>query len=115
MAGYSKKVKAQFRKLVTDAYERELARALAQLASQFAEWQTGRMSAVELSARVHHYDTGTSRELYNLYNLMDREFVVARAVVEESLSEEDIPAEVWPHIRDMVQNLRRYRNNDSEE
>ena len=45
---------------------------------------------------------------------MDQEFVIARAVVEELLTEDEIPEDVWPHIRDMVQGLRRYRNGEGE-
>ena len=114
MAGYSKKIKAQFRKLVDEAYERELARELRLLAAQFDEWRADRISAGELSYRVHQYDKGPAREMHSLYNLMDQEFVIARAVVEELLTEDEIPEDVWPHIRDMVQGLRRYRNGEGE-
>ena len=114
MAGYSKKVKAHFRKLVDEAYERELARELTQLAAQFDEWRAGRIKASELSHQVHQFDKGPAHETYNFYNLMDQEFVLARAVVEGFLTEAEIPEEVWAHIGDMVQNLRRYRDNAEE-
>ena len=52
MTDYSKKVKAQFRKLVDEAYERELARELARLAARFDEWRAGQISAGELSHRT---------------------------------------------------------------
>jgi hypothetical protein len=112
MAGYSKKTKAQFRRLVDDAYERELTRELKQLAAQFDEWRAGRIRASDLSHRVHQFDKGPVREMYNLYNLMDQEFVVDRAVVEGLLTEEEIPEDVWPHISEMVQGLRRYGNDE---
>jgi hypothetical protein len=115
MTGYSKTVKAQFRKLVGEAYERELARELAQLAARFDEWRAGRISASELSHRIHQYDKGPLHEMYSLYNLMDQEFVVARAVAESLLPENEIPAEVWPHIHKMVQHLRDYRNDKQEQ
>jgi hypothetical protein len=114
MTGYSKRVKAQFRKLVDDAYERELARELAQLAAQFDAWRAGQIRASDLSHRVHQFHKGPVREMYNLYNLMDQEFVVARAVVEGLLTEDEIPEDVWPHIREMVQGLRRYQNDEGE-
>ena len=41
---------------------------------------------------------------------MAQEFVLARAVVEGFLTEAEIPEEIWSHIGDMVQNLRRYRD-----
>jgi hypothetical protein len=115
MTGYSKRVKAQFRKLVDDAYERELARELAQLAAQFDAWRAGQIRASDLSHRVHQFHKGPVREMYNLYNLMDQEFVVARAVAESLLSENEIPAEVWSHIHKMVQHLRDYRNDKQEQ
>jgi hypothetical protein len=115
MTGYSKKVKAQFRKLVDEAYERELARELAQLAARFDEWRVGRISASELSHWIHQFDKGPAHETYSLYNLMDQEFVVARAVAESLLSEDEIPAEVWSHIHKMVQHLRDYRNDKQEQ
>jgi hypothetical protein len=74
---------------VDEAYERELARELAQLAARFDEWRAGQISAGELSCRVHQYDKGPSHEMYSLYNLMDQEFVVARAVAESLLSEDE--------------------------
>ena len=98
-----------------DAYERELARKLAQLATKFDAWRTGRISARELSYQVHQYDKGPAREMRSLYNLMDQEFVVARAIVERLLTEDEIPEEVWSHINNMAQGLRRYRNDEKEE
>jgi hypothetical protein len=82
---------------------------------RFDEWRAGQISAGELSCRVHQYDKGPSHEMYSLYNLMDQEFVVARAVAESLLSEDEIPAEVWSHIHKMVQGLRRYRNDEGEQ
>jgi hypothetical protein len=114
MAGYPKKVRAHFRRLVDEAYERELARELAQLATQFDEWRAGQIKASELSSRVHQFDKGPGHETYNFYNLMDQEFVLARAVVEGFLTEAEVPEEVWSHIGDMVQSLRRYRDSAEE-
>jgi hypothetical protein len=67
MAGYSKKVKTHFRRLVDEAYERELARELAQLATRFDEWRAGRIKASELSHQVHQFYKGPAHETYNFY------------------------------------------------
>lgn len=91
-----------------------MARELAQLAAQFDEWRAGRIKASELGSRVHQFDKGPAYETYSFYNLMDQEFVLARAVVEGFLTKTEIPEEVWSHIREMVQNLRRYRDNTEE-
>jgi hypothetical protein len=87
---------------------------LAPLAAQFDEWRAGWIKASELSHQVYQFDKGPAHETYNFYNLMDQEFVLARAVVEGLLTEAEIPEEVWAHIGDMVRNLRRYRDHAEE-
>jgi hypothetical protein len=108
MKDYPKRIKAQLRKLMGEAYERELARELAQLATKFAEWQAGRIDASELNELIHKHHNGPSREMFNYYNNVSPSTSVARAVVEGLFAEDDIPADVWPYIEDMVKIYRSY-------
>ncbi len=98
MKDYTKSVKRLLREYMTEAYERELHRELARLDESFAEWRSGKISSGELSYRVHHYDTGPSRELFRRYNDADHDMSVAYAIVTGILDEATIPPELLAAI-----------------
>ncbi|MBI5029040.1 MAG: hypothetical protein HZB51_00835 [Chloroflexi bacterium] len=94
MSDSSKKIKRQLREYLTEAYERELHRELTKLDQSFAEWRASKISSGELSYRIHQYETGPSRQLYQQYNSGEVEMTVAYAIVTGLLARDEISADV---------------------
>ena len=107
MSDYPKHIKKKIHELKCEAYKRELARELTQLAAKFDEWKAGHMGAGELDNLIHQHHNGPSRELFKFYNYGNDDLAVAGAIAQGILTKEDIPADVWPHIENKVQLLRR--------
>jgi hypothetical protein len=98
MNDYPKKIKRLLREFAAKSYEKELSRELARLDESFAEWREGKINSGELSDRIHQYETGTSRDLFNKYNQGRDDFNVAYAIVTGILDREDIPEELKKEI-----------------
>jgi hypothetical protein len=98
MADYAKKIKRLLRECVTEAYERELYRELTKLDQSFAEWRNGTIGSGELSHRIHAYENGPSRALFNRYNQGEDDLNVAYAIVAGILDRDQIPAELLEAI-----------------
>ena len=94
MTDYSKRIKRLLREFAAEAYERELARELARLDKSFSEWRDGKINSGELSHRIHQYETGASRELFNKYNDGKNDFNVAYAIVTRLINRQDVPEEL---------------------
>ena len=94
MTEYSKNVKRLLREFAAEAHERELSRELARLDKSFSEWREGMINSGELSYRIHQYETGASRELFNKYNEGKDDFNVAYAIVTGILNRQDAPEEL---------------------
>ena len=107
MVDLPKPVKRQLRELSTQAYERELSRALEKLSIQFNDWQAGKINPWELTEAIHKFHDGQARDLFKLYETSpDLRPVVARAVAEGILTQEDIPGSVWAYIESVVEFYR---------
>jgi post-segregation antitoxin (ccd killing protein) len=76
-----KAIRRALRDAATKAYDEELRRALAELAAAFDEWRGGRLSAGQLTDRVHRFHDGPARDLWKKYNYAPIESVVAYAIV----------------------------------
>jgi hypothetical protein len=94
MTEYSKHVKRLLRDLAAEAYEKELSRELTNLDKSFEEWREGKINSGELSHRIHQYEVGPSRELYNKYNDGQNDLNVAYAIVTSLLDRKDVPEEL---------------------
>lgn len=101
-----KKMKRQMRELATLAYERELGNHLSKLQRNFSEWGAHKITAFELSDRIHEFHNGPSRELFKTYDLPKPDFLVVRAVVLGILTEEEVPAEILEFLSGQIQSLR---------
>ena len=82
MKKYPKHIRAQLRRLMDMAYEKELSHELSQLAGHFDSWKAEEISAGELNHLIHRYHDDRAREVYKYYN-----------------------DEIWSHIEAMVQFL----------
>jgi hypothetical protein len=98
MNDYSKKIRRLLREFAAKSYEEELSRQLARLDESFAEWRDGKINSGELRDRIHQYETGASRELFNKYNQGRDDFNVAYAIVTGILDREDVPEELIQEI-----------------
>lgn len=64
------------------AYERELAKALEALEESFRQWRKSKISAFELSDRIHKFHNGVARNLWSFYEPGDTELSVRHAIAE---------------------------------
>lgn len=72
--------RARLHELASIAYERELARELAELEDGFRRWRAGEINAFGLSEAIHIFHQGPSRDLFSKYSPSNLEIVVARAI-----------------------------------
>ena len=106
MSHFTKLEKKQLRKIAGIAYERELEKELSSLRDRFSAWHSGDIDAFQLSDNIHEFHQGPSRGLYNFYTSVDPHMAVARAIVEELVLEEEVPAEL---ITKLVSTVDFYR------
>jgi hypothetical protein len=99
--------------LARKAYERELARALDELAAEFDAWRAGEIDADDLDHMIHAYHQGPSRELFGIYDNLEPALLVGRAVVIDLLPKGAIPKEVWPYIEEWIAVYRQRGQQDS--
>src|SRR5262245_13876053 len=94
MADYPKPIKRLLNQYLGEAYERELQRELTKLERSFTEWQNGQIGSGELSDRVHQYERGPSRAVFQRYNSNQKDMTLAYVIVGGVLRREEIPAEL---------------------
>lgn len=84
----------KLRELADQAYEEELRRALAPLAEAFERWKVRVASSFEISDLIHRFHEGPSRELWDTYNNLKPDALVARALVLGVIARESLPPEI---------------------
>jgi hypothetical protein len=94
MQTYSRKIKRMLNQYLAEAYERDLHREVTKLDQSFTEWREGNISSRELSQRIHQYERGPSRELFEQYNHGPADMSVAYAIVVGMLDANEMPAEL---------------------
>ena len=77
---YPKAVRKELNTLASTAYERELDDALGDLYKSFTKWKARQIDCFELNQLIHEFHRKKSRELWNIYNDKDEDFIVTRAV-----------------------------------
>ena len=102
MPDYSKKERAELRRLASEAYERELGNHLAELDKSFSEWREQKLLSSELSERIHHFHQHNAREVWSTYRAPHDSVLVARAIAANILREDDVSAPLWEKLRDTV-------------
>lgn len=94
MTDFTKRERGKLRKLSMRAYERELARELSHLEAQFTEWREGAVDSFQLNDIIHKFHDGVNRDLYKQYTIVEPYLMVAYALVEGILGEEEIEPEI---------------------
>ena len=77
---YPKAVRKELNTLASTAYKRELDGALEELYTKFNQWKAKQIDCFELNQLIHEFHQKKSRELWNIYNDKDEDFIVTRAV-----------------------------------
>ena len=83
-------MRKELRTLASTAYERELDSVLEELYLSFTEWKDKKIDCFELNQLIHEFHQKKSRELWNLYNRSDEDFIVIRAARLRILQPEEI-------------------------
>ena len=65
---------------------------------KFNAWKKGEIVSSELSHFIHKFHDGASRELYNIYDFLQEDDFVARAIVLKFLTEDEVPNNVLEQI-----------------
>ena len=94
MRDYPKSIKRLLNQYLGEAYERELQRELTKLERSFTLWRGGQIGSGELSERVHQYERGPARALYQRYNSGEKDMTLAYMIIGGVLPREEIPAEL---------------------
>ena len=102
MAQIPKTSRKQLRELAQIAYEREMTHHLNELAEKFEKWKKNEITSSDLNELVHNFHNGTSKQLYCIYNYLDVDGVVARAIAFGFLSEKEVPGELISLIQNMI-------------
>lgn len=99
----TKNVKRQIRELANLLYQKELDAELAKLDTHFGQWRQGKLSPFDLAEHIHQFHQKPARELWVKFS-DDKLFpmLVARAIVEGTLSEEEVPWEVREALKQQI-------------
>lgn len=93
-----KRIKRLLREQAMLAHEEELRRALLPLATAFEEWKKGGLGSGELSAEIHEFHQGPSRQLFNKYNNGPLDALVAYAIVSGIIDASQVPDELLEYL-----------------
>jgi hypothetical protein len=94
----STRVDRTLRDLARLAYERELTNELKRLKQLFSEWETSALSVWELDEQIRSYAREQSRELHTRYHHTPLDLVVAFAIVDGVIRENEVPVDILPHL-----------------
>jgi hypothetical protein len=94
MGEIPKRLQKVLRELTSRARERELREALLPLASDFDAWRAGTLDVDLLLDRIHRFHQGPNREIWKEYTYGSPELLVAGALVDGLLAEEEVPEEL---------------------
>lgn len=101
---YSKKERAELRRLASDVYEWELGQELQALDESFREWRNGKLLSSELSKEIHEFHQHAARQLWSMYQSLREEDIVARGLAMKAISD----AALSPGLRDKITRLVRH-------
>ena len=99
---YSKKERAELRRLTSEAYERELGGHLAELDKSFSEWRGRKLLSSELSQKIHDFHQHSARDIWSMYHGPHESTLVARAIALKIISEDELPENLREKLRDSV-------------
>jgi hypothetical protein len=112
---WTKSQRRLLRELAGRAYDRELARELGAIDTDFARWRRGEIDVHALSEQIHRFHNGPARRLYLDYTGTHLEIAVGAAIGRGILTEEEATPEILEALRGLIELARdRSAENDSE-
>jgi len=106
---YTRKEKAELRKIANEAWASELSSELEKLFEDFCTWTDNGMSAFDLTDQIHEFHNGVSRELYKQYTVLPPEIAVARAIVLGIASEKSIDSPLLEKLQPLIKAHRDWK------
>ena len=103
---FTKKQKAEIRKLQGLAWKRELEEELGSLESNFEAWRNSEIDAFDLSDLIHKFHDGESRQLYKYYTYRNSPYAVPSAIAKSIISESEVSKELLDIIAGDIQHFR---------
>lgn len=104
MAEYTKRERAELRRLAGQVYEWELGRELQTLDESFRKWREGKILSSELSDAIHDFHQHAAREIWSMYQRLQPANAVARGLLIGALLEEAISQ----GLREKIKALSKY-------
>ena len=105
---YSKEVRHHLRRLAGESFDRELGQDLAKLCEPLGRWEKHEISSTELDEFVHGVHQG-SRRVFNLYESLKADQIVARSLASGLLTEDEVPEVVREAVSGWVKFFRDVR------
>ena len=109
MAEYSKRERAELRRLAAEIYEWELRGRLELLDKSFAEWRRGTMLSSELADAIHKFHQHEARDIWSMYQTLKDPEIVARGIALGAISDDVLSAQLRDKIKPLSQYFREAR------
>jgi hypothetical protein len=110
MESNSKSVRKKLKELSGIAYQRDLDKALETLFTQFKKWNSKEIDCFALNEKIHKYHDGIARDLWKFYR-NDPGFIVAKSISDNTLSEKDVPQEIYKVLERQIKAYKNLKEN----
>lgn len=102
---FTKKQKAEIRRLMGLAWERELTAALEELRGKFDAFKAGDLDPFDLSDTIHDFHDHTARDLYKRYAYGSNFFAVPSAISREVIKRSEVSPELLALLEPTIKHL----------
>ena len=109
MADFSKRERAELRRLAADVYEWELRGELEVLDKSFSDWRRGKLLSSELSDAIHEFHQHAARDIWSMYQTLKDPELVARGIALGAISDDALSAELRDKIKPLSNHFREVR------
>lgn len=109
MADFSKRERAELRRLAADVYEWELRGELEVLDKSFSDWRRGKLLSSELSDAIHEFHQHAARDIWSMYQTLKDPELVARGIALGAISDDALSAELRDKIKPLSNHFREAR------
>lgn len=105
---FTKKQKAELRRLNDLAWERELSSTLADLRREFERFMAGELSPFDLSDKIHEFHDHTARDLYKQYAYATNVFAVPGAISRGVIKRSEVTPELLELLEPTIKRLEEW-------
>ena len=106
MADFSKRERAELRRLAADVYEWELRGELEVLDKSFSDWRRGKLLSSELSDAIHEFHQHAARDIWSMYQTLKDPELVARGIALGAISDDALSAALREKIKPLSHHFR---------